>query len=57
MSKSKHVLDAASVAVAGATFFEVVAGILPDIAAGLSVVWLALRIANEWHRWRTRKRL
>lgn len=37
---AKHTVDAAAVGVAGATWVDW----LPDIAAGLSIVWLLLRI-------------
>jgi hypothetical protein len=37
---AKHTADAAAVTVAGATWFNW----LPDIAAGLSIVWLLIRI-------------
>jgi len=36
----KHITDAAAVAVAGATWLDW----LPDLAAALSVLWLAIRI-------------
>ena len=37
---AKHVVDAAAVGVAGLTWFSW----LPNIAAGLSIIWLLIRI-------------
>ena len=37
---AKHTVDAVAVGVAGATWVDW----LPDIAAGLSIVWLLIRI-------------
>lgn len=37
---TKHTVDAVAVTVAGATWVDW----LPDIAAGLSIVWLLIRI-------------
>lgn len=49
---AKHTLDGAAVITAATTFL----GVLPDIAALLSIIWLGLRIANEYHTWKTRRR-
>lgn len=49
---AKHFLDGSALIVALTTFV----GILPNIAAALSVIWLVLRILNEIHIWRNRKR-
>jgi len=45
-----RIADGAAVSVLGAA----VMGWLPHVATVLTIVWMAIRIANEVHKWRTR---